>query len=249
MCSYTLCGKPFSTQLPHMKNFALVYLAVCALEIFAEATGNTTLGYITKPLLMVALIAWYARGVNGNWNSTHKMMVAAFAFSWVGDVTLMLVHINENLFLVGLASFLVTHILYTVSFAHVTDKQATALFPKKFWVTTPLLVYLVVFLSALLPAIYNDAHTRPVLIPVILYTTAIGTMVAFSINRYKRVNDQSFTLVFLGALLFMVSDSIIAYNRFISPFGMAGILIMTLYLGGQFLIAKGVLQQYSKTKN
>jgi uncharacterized membrane protein YhhN len=176
-------------------------------------------------------------------------MVAAFCFSWIGDVALMFVFKDENLFLVGLVGFLITHILYTIAFINVTDRKAESLLPKKGWVLLPLVIYMVAFLWVLVPAISGNEKTQPFLIPVLVYSTAIATMVAFSINRFKRVNDKSFALVVSGALLFMFSDSIIAINKFLTSFDTASIFIMILYIGGQYLIAKGCLAQFNTESN
>lgn len=226
-----------------------LYFAIAAIEIFAEASGNNMLRMISKPLLMVVLIVYYMQGVGAEWNSVHRLMRWAFVFSWVGDVALMFVYKNENFFLVGLVGFLITHILYTIAFAKVSQPKAEALLPRKAWVMVPLLIYMAALLSLLVPAINSNEKTQPFLVPVLVYSTAIATMVVFAINRFKRVNDKSFALVFGGALLFMFSDSIIAINKFLSPFETAGIYIMLLYTLGQFLIAKGTLAQFSEAEN
>lgn len=232
-----------------LKPLEYLYFIVAAIEIFAEVTQNNAVRFIAKPLLIIVLIAFYMQAVGDKWNKVHKLMRIAFFFSWIGDVALMFVFKNENFFLVGLVGFLITHILYTVAFADVTNKNATPLLPKKLWVAAPLLVYMVALMWLLVPAINGNEKTQPFLIPVLVYSSAIATMVAFAINRYGRVNDKSFALVFGGALLFMFSDSIIAVNKFMYPFGTASIFIMVLYISGQYLIAKGTLAQFSGTKN
>lgn len=238
-----------------LKPLEYLYLIIASLEVFSEFSGNETLRFFTKPLLMIVLIAFYVQSVNSKWSAIHKIMVAAFGFSWVGDVALMFVPRNAddtmlmglaknpNFFLLGLVGFLITHVLYTVAFSKVTDKNVVSLLPKKLWVFTPLLVYMIALLSMLVPAINGSETDKPFLIPVLVYSSAIGIMVLFAINRFKRVNDQSFALVFGGALLFMFSDSIIAINKFMHPFDAAGIFIMVLYIAGQYLIAKGMLSQ------
>jgi len=80
---------------------------------------------------------------------------------------------------------------------------------------------------------------------VVVYSTAIATMVLFAINRFHRVNDRSFVLVFIGALMFMFSDSFIAVNKFLHPIAFSGVWIMSLYSFGQYLIAKGSLAQFN----
>lgn len=222
-------------------------MAVTALGSNAASPDNQTwqmLHYISKPLLMIILILFYATSIVRKPNGFHKMMIAAFFFSWIGDVALMFVHVNENFFLVGLVGFLITHILYTIVFSKVNQPEVTPILPKKFWVAVPLVIYMVALLSMLVPAITSVDKTKPFLIPVLVYSTAIAIMVLFSINRFRRVGDSSFALVFGGALLFMFSDSLIAINKFMTPLPLAGFFIMVLYITGQWLIAKGALKQH-----
>ncbi len=232
------------------KPLEYAYFLTAVIELYAEVSQNSTVRYISKPLLMIILMLFYSTNIIGGINKFHKLMIAAFFFSWIGDVALMFVGQNENFFLVGLVGFLITHVLYAVAFAKVTLPKKKALLPQRIWVVIPLLIYMAALLSILIPAINSDDKTKPFLVPVLVYSTAIATMVLFSINRYRRVSDQSFALVFAGALLFMVSDSIIATGKFIikaqpgSTEGIASALaIMVLYIGGQYLIAKGCLRQ------
>lgn len=238
-----------------LKPLEYAYFAAAAVNLVAiTALGNEPLApdnhtwlilqFISKPLLMVILILFYATSIVKQANAFHKMMIAAFFFSWVGDVALMFVHVNENFFLVGLVGFLITHILYTIVFSKVNHPEVTPILPKKFWVAVPLVIYMVALLSMLVPAINGNPLTKPFLIPVLVYSTAIAVMVLFSINRFRRVNDSSFALVFGGALLFMFSDSLIAINKFMEPLPLAGFFIMVLYITGQYLIAKGALKQH-----
>ena len=238
-----------------LKPLEYLYFIIAALEVYSEATQNETLRFFTKPLLMIVLLAFYAQSVAGNWSKLHKFMATSLMFSWLGDVALMFVPKsvedlslmgipkNPNFFLVGLAGFLVAHMLYAIAFSDVSSKTAVPLLKRKFWVAIPLVLYMVALLYKLVPAISNNPLTKPFLGPVLIYSLAIATMVAFALNRFGRVNDKSFALVFGGALLFMLSDSIIAINKFLSPFETAGIFIMVLYIAGQYFIAKGTLQQ------
>lgn len=235
-----------------------IYFAIGLVEVFSEATGNEAVRFFSKPLLMIVLVALYVQAVAGKWNKVHKLITAAFAFSWVGDVALMFVGNsgetvmglpkNPNFFLVGLGGFMITHVLYAVAFTHVSNKQTKAILPGRFWVVVPLFIYMAAFLSVLVPAIYENELTKPFLAPVLVYSTAIATMVLLSMNRYHRVNDKSFALVFCGALLFMFSDTLIAVNKFIHPFASSGIFIMILYIAGQYLIGKGCLAQFEEER-
>jgi len=243
-----------------LKPLEYLYIITAVVEIYAEATQNEVVRFFSKPLLMILLFAFYMQSVGGNWSKLHKFIAASLVFAWFGDVALMFVPKsaddltlmglpkNPNFFLVGLAAFLVAHMLYAIAFGDVSNKTKAPILRRKFWVAIPLLFYMVTLLYFLVPAIAGNELTKPFLGPVIIYSAAIATMVAFALNRYGRVNDKSFALVFGGALLFMFSDSIIAINKFIYPFASSGIFIMALYIAGQYFIAKGGLQQ-SKRDN
>lgn len=221
-------------------NLAIVYLVVALLEIASEVTGNQLLKFISKPLLMPVLMLFYYSNISKPISSFHKKFLIAFFFSWLGDVSLMIPFNQEIFFLLGLGSFLVAHILYAVCFANVTYKSNEALLPKKAWVLVPLLAYFILLLYSFFGNVPGEMKG-----PVAVYSLAIATMVLFAINRFGRVNEKSFALVLAGALLFMFSDSIIALNKFLfdGHLFMSGFWIMVLYISGQYLIAKGALEQ------
>ena len=223
-----------------MKYLSAIYLLIGVLEVSAEALGNDTLRLITKPLLMPVLILFFFNAVKPSLNKTHKLLMVAFIFSWFGDVFLMFVRFNELFFLAGLASFLITHVLYVVCFAKVAIKEEKALLPSKFWILIPLLAYFGLLMRAFFPNVPADMQ-----IPVAVYSATIALMVVFAINRYGRVNDKSFSLVLAGALMFMFSDSLIALNKFLfeGSLSFAGVGIMILYISGQYLIASGSAKQ------
>jgi uncharacterized membrane protein YhhN len=242
-----------------LKPLEYLYIITAAVELYAEATQNEVVRFFSKPLLMILLLVFYWQSVGaGNWNRLHKFLASSLVFAWFGDVALMFVPKsfddttliglpkNPNFFLVGLAAFLVAHMLYAIAFGNVSNKTQTPILKRKVWVALPLLVYMVTLLYYLVPSINGNVATKPFLGPVVIYSAAIATMVAFALNRYGRVNDKSFALVFGGALLFMFSDSIIAVNKFLYPFASSGIFIMVLYIAGQYFIAKGALQQFKR---
>ena len=65
-----------------------------------------------------------------------------------------------------------------------------------------------------------------------------------ALNRFGNGHPVSFTLVMLGTLLFVVSDTLIAYSKFVSPIFMEGIFVMGTYISAQYLIMRGILKQY-----
>jgi uncharacterized membrane protein YhhN len=69
-------------------------------------------------------------------------------------------------------------------------------------------------------------------------------MLAAAINRKAKVSQESFYLVLAGAMLFVISDSAIAVNKFGNHFEYSDTLIMSTYIFAQYLILKGYLAQY-----
>jgi uncharacterized membrane protein YhhN len=232
-----------------------LYFLAAFIDLLSETYGNETLQFFSKPLLMLFLMAYYISTVKGR-NAFHYLILGALTFSWLGDIalmfvasiahpgTLMGVHKSPDYFLIGLGCFFVAHIFYIIAFTQVTDRSIKPLLPSRIWIIIPLVIYAGALLSILLPNIYANERSRFLVVPVTAYALAIGTMVALSINRYKRVNDRSFALVFGGAVLFLFSDSIIALNNFVRPLPFAGLLIMSLYIVGQYFIVRGCIEEF-----
>jgi uncharacterized membrane protein YhhN len=69
-------------------------------------------------------------------------------------------------------------------------------------------------------------------------------MLAGAINRIDKVKKKSFWLVLAGAILFVISDSAIAINKFSYHFEYSGIVIMSAYIVAQYLIVTGYIEQF-----
>ncbi len=214
------------------RGLTMVYALIALVEISAEFFDAANIRYSTKPFLMPILIAAYIQSV-GKLNSIDKTLITAFFFSWIGDVALMLVSTNENFFLAGLGGFLITHVLYIYAFVKIAD-QNTPLLKSKPLVAAPLVAYFVALIFWIFPPIPTEMKA-----PVLVYSLTIALMVLTAMNNFGRVPRATFLNCFTGAMLFMLSDSIIAINKFVQPIAYAGVFIMVLYISAQYFIAKG----------
>ncbi len=78
--------------------------------------------------------------------------------------------------------------------------------------------------------------------PIItIYALSLILMSMMALNRSGRVGAMSFKLVFIGSLLFLLSDSMIAFNKFHSEIPLAGFLIMVTYIAAQYMIMRGLI--------
>jgi len=241
----------FGTNYIDMSNaLTMIYALIALLEISAEYFELPLLRVASKPLLMPVLIFAFVQGV-GTLSSIHKILVAAFFFSWIGDVSLMFVPKSvedvaligiakhPNFFLAGLGGFLVTHVLYITAFVKSADNK-TPLLKRNPIVAAPLIAYFVALIFWIYPPIPTEMK-----IPVLVYSLTIALMVLAAMNNFGRVPRNLFLNGFTGALLFMLSDSIIAVNKFIfnEQLPLAGVCIMTLYITAQYFIAKAFAQK------
>ncbi len=215
--------------------FLFLYWLTGILHLAAIVLDQPELRFITKPLLMPLLIAWYFIETKKLRTSVHIIMMIAFVFSCAGDVFLM--DTTELNFLFGLVSFLITHVLYVISFRKEIVKVKGELLLRK----KPFLALPVVALAGMLIALVFNRIEPAMQIPVIVYASVITVMVMMAMNRYQKVSQLSFQLTLSGAFLFMLSDSLIALNKFYfeGKLWNASLLIMLTYITGQFLIAKG----------
>jgi len=192
--------------------------------------------FVAKALIIPVLMILFFVNINPFTGRLHIFMIAGLLFSWAGDVVLELSKNNDNLFIVGLACFLFAHIMYLTVYFLTPGKNS--ILNNRIYLLIPVLIYGVILVSCL----YADlAGMR---LPVILYTIVILSMLAGALNRIEKVKKVSFYLVLAGAILFVISDSVIAFNKFVHQFDSSGIVIMSTYVIAQYLIVAGYIIQF-----
>ncbi len=230
---------PQASFPPYFRLFTGIYGVIAALELLSNLLFEQMplLHYLAKPLIMISLSAYYFYQTMHRHDRTHYLMQGALLFALMGDIFLMFG--GELYFQLGLGSFLLAQLCYIAVFARTrTAASSRGLLLRKPWILVPLLVYVLALLGLLQDAL------GPFLVPVLLYSLALATMVVMALNRWRRVGYNSFSFVFLGALLFLISDSMIAVDRFgqaLLPIPWAQIWIMLTYIVAQYLIVMGIL--------
>lgn len=150
-------------------------------------------------------------------------------FSVGGDVFLGLN--REDFFVFGLGSFLVAHLLYIFLFIR-SMPMRLILSPLRKAGVTLLVLYSVIMLAWMLPSLGELA------IPVIVYITVItGMGVSAALAGFRA------PWVLVGSILFILSDSVIAVNKFKIPFAASAYLIWSMYYIGQYLIVMGYVRE------
>ncbi len=207
-----------------------------ALHLTADFTASQWGVWLTKPLLMTTLAAWFFFQADHARSIFHRWMLAGMLFSIGGDTLLMFVTpLAQHFFLLGLGSFLLTHLCYITAFLKY-PKPGEGRVARQPLAAAPLLI----FLLAMLAFLWNDLPGA-FKIPVAIYSLVLTGMAAACLNMKGRVNAAIFPMLFAGALLFVLSDSVLAVNKFKPeglPLPFPHFWIMITYITGQFLIAK-----------
>lgn len=210
----------------------LLFWILAIADILSIYSGFSVLHFCIKPVLIPVLIAWLKFNSENTWS--RNVLIAGLFFSFLGDVLLLFEDRHPIFFILGLASFLTTHILYIVFF--LGHKPVTAALLRK----QPLIfLFVLCYCLGLIWLLFP--YLGELKLPVIIYGIAICTMLMCSLLIFTNVNKPSNLLYVSGAILFVLSDSILAINKFYQPFIPANVLIMLTYCAAQFLIVKGYL--------
>ena len=219
------------TILKSFIGFSLVYLLILLL-------GNDEIAWFLKPFLLPFLIlAVYRHEKFGSKN----ILLSALTMSWIGDDILLFADKGELYFIAGLIAFLISHICYIILFSKLLQaslKKSNYLY----WVgTTAITLYLTIMMIVLLP---NLGELK---LPVFVYALTISIMLLFAFKGFLNWHKPANTYIVIGALVFVASDSILAFDKFYAPIQQSSLLIMSTYLIAQFLIVVGILKLNKKS--
>jgi uncharacterized membrane protein YhhN len=220
-----------------MRNPGLSILYFLAGIIFILIQDHTSFYpvFAAKALIIPLLMILYISNIKTFKSMLNICMFSGLFFSWAGDVLLEFSNNNTNMFILGLGSFLLAHIMYFIVFISTPGKNS--ILTSRVVQIIPVIVFGLVLVSYL----YSDLGDMRG--PVIAYAVVILTMLAGALNRKEKVTGRSYWLVLVGAVLFVISDSAIAINKFSHPFEYSGIVIMSTYIIAQYLIITGYIYQ------
>lgn len=194
--------------------------AVLAIAGALAAPVGLGLHYVFKPIttLLLIVFAWRSEDPLG----LRPGVITGLLLSLLGDVALML---PIDAFLVGLGAFLLAHLGYIVAFFRHGRPNAVALA----WLGYGLLAAGV--LALLLPHVPAAMQGA-----VIGYVVVLTGMAAFAFGARERAGSR----LAIGGALFVLSDGLLAWDRFASPLPLAPLWVLSSYWAAQWCIARSV---------
>jgi len=195
------------------------------LHITGLYVKSSSLKMVFKPLTTL-LIIYFAMHQGGVSCSQYKiLLLAGLGFSLLGDFFLML---PRERFIAGLVSFLVAHLFFITAFVGHAGP---------FWNLTyliPVGVYFIFFLVVVL------RHTGKMSLPVIVYAAVLLVFLWQAAGRYGYTPTPTTAFAFWGALLFVLSDSLLAFNKFVKTLKWAPGVLMVLYWAALYFLALSI---------
>ncbi|SDS15421.1 Uncharacterized membrane protein YhhN [Polaribacter sp. KT25b] len=207
---------------------SIAFLAVVILHILGLLFHDKT-AFLSKPFIITSLVIVYLVAVK----KPNFWYVSALFFSFWGDVLLLF---KDQFFVFGLASFLVAHILYIKIAAGFIKKESVR---KLILASIPFVVFLIFLFYLILD---NLGEMK---IPVIVYGTVISTFGVVSLLNYMQKKSTENLWLFLGTIIFILSDTLIALHKFYEAKEIYSVSIMVTYIVAQYLICKAIIAKDS----
>jgi len=203
------------------KSLYLTLILVIGISAIVLQELDMTLFYgIAKSLTTIAII-FFASG-NRSMSRLSAQMVTALIFCLLGDIAL----IWDHLFLMGLAFFLIAHLLFIRA---LSSRFGFRLAPVALIFALALILGMSFYLWSGLD------NTLKIAIPI--YATVIGLMGAQAISIGLRRRSSIRTQIALGGTLFILSDALLGINAFKEPFDFSGVFILSTYWAALTLLA------------
>lgn len=218
---------------PRLGGSAVLLLAVLAIVgAFLPGEGRW-LHWLTKPAatLLIAAMVWQVHPAGSL--SYRRAVLAGMLLSCAGDIALML---PMDAFVPGLLAFLLAHLCYIVAFRD-------GLRAGRGLLAAAVLLGAVAVLNVMglwphLPA--------PMRTPVMAYVVVLASMAVLALARVwarpqaAEPEPCSARWAAAGALLFVASDSLLAWDRFAGGLPLASLLVLSTYYAAQYAIARSV---------
>ncbi len=219
-------------------NYNLLFLtiSIAGVNWLASSKEWKILVYITKPGAILVLLAWLWQASQFQGNT--KWFAIALIFSIAGDILLM---IPRKQFIAGLISFLLAHTAYTIGLISSIAEFNLA----SFFVTILVGITALRFFKRVAASLHASAQKK-MAIPIFAYIMVLGVMVTAALMTLvvPTWNTWASLITSAGALFFLISDSWVAWDRFVTPLKNRDLRIMVTYHCGQIGLILGAVLNF-----
>lgn len=224
--------------------FTIAYVALSIIVIVSGWAQLTWTYYLTKPMVLLMLFFFYRIQTGNVQNKSFRnFILAGFLLSAAGDTVLMFTDHGQVYLLTGLVLFLLAHGSYILGFLNDILKNRPW---NQHWGQLAFSTLLVVYGAEFY--IINRFSFGEMSLPVMIYCIGITAMGVTAAMRDRTHNFGAYLMVCVGSVFFMISDSLLATQLFITPYPFSGQLILGTYFLAQYLIGIGTLARLKNQK-
>ncbi len=214
---------------------------LCIIDIVTNTFNIAALHYAIKPLLIPCLIYLFINETLHTKANSSRLLITGLLFCWLGDVLLMFENSYPVFFILGLASFLCGHLFYIFYFSRLSA-QPKKIRQQNLLILLPVVAYVFILLYKLYPSL-GDLK-----IPVTVYAIVLAAMMNMALWQSKKIDFKTGLLFIAGATSFVLSDTLLAINKFYHSFSQSVFFIMFTYCVAQYLIVMGGISVYRNTR-
>ena len=214
----------------------LFTICLMAVDCIAVGTHHPRWRVVTKPVPMVALIAWFS--LAGNWQGDLFWFGAALVLSLLGDILLLF---PFRFFVPGLIAFSLAQIAYILGLSI----NRGSLDPSAGLILILVVVIAILDFEPIVRKMRSQRKSRRLMPQVLFYASLLSLMLFSAWLTIPRTNWNGIpaVLIVLGGSLFFISDSILAREKFLRPVKFGGVLVMVTYFLAQLFLATGSVLQ------
>ncbi len=202
---------------------SIILSAIFCIRAKYKKLRNQLLIFKPVTLILIIIIAVIFPAIELNYKI---LIISGLLFSLLGDIFLIY---PEQHFKKGLLAFLAGHFCYIFAFS------VSGGFHFTLWIFLPIVIVGILYLRIILP------YSAEMKIPIIIYVMIIMVMGWMAIERLNSAPTLGTILAATGAILFMISDTVLALNKFKKSFFSAELIILTTYYTAQWLLAVSII--------
>lgn len=215
-------------------------ILAAGLEWLAVYKGWRKFEYCAKPAVMIFLFGWLALGAG--LRGPLAWFGAGVLLSLAGDVLLLLSN-ERRWFLFGLAAFLLAHVVYILGL----NSPMPPFSGMTLWVAVMVVIVARPLVGRILQSM-EQKRLRRLILPVRIYASVISLTLFSALMTLFRTDwlSNSAYLTSAGALLLVVSDMLLGWNKFVNPTrsGRSRLALMITYHLGQLALIAGAAGQF-----
>lgn len=219
--------------------YPLVFIIVSIFHVHCCYSERLKSRYITKLFLMPLLLLWYLDITSSQQTDTDviinkrsSIIINALLFGFQGDALLIIQ--NKKCFLMGLFSFLMGHFLYIYAIIlriEMFEPISAFIFP---------LCLLSAMFVCLYVKVYMKGFKGEMIYCGLIYGQTLIVLTSLSFYLWFMYRQLGYVMLTAGATFFMLSDGILAYDKFVKQIKHGDAYVMTTYITAQTLIAIGM---------